>query len=47
MAIVMGELVPILPEYHIPQLYAYAVDPQPRYLSQKIRMLIDFFSGTI
>jgi len=34
-AIAMGELVPILPEYNTPQLNAYAVYPQTRYLSQR------------
>jgi len=42
-AISMGELVPILPDYEPPQLNAYAVYPQTRYLSQRTRVLIDFF----
>ncbi len=41
-AISMGELVPILSDYDLPQLNAYAVYPQTRYLSQRTRILIDF-----
>ncbi len=41
-AISMGELVPILSNYQPPQLNAYAVYPQTRYLSQRTRVLIDF-----
>jgi DNA-binding transcriptional LysR family regulator len=41
-AIITGELVPILSDYKLPQLNAYAVYPQTRYLSQRARMLIDF-----
>ena len=41
-AIAMGELVPILSDYKTPQLNAYAVYSQTRYLSQRARMLIDF-----
>ena len=41
-AIAMGELIPILSDYNAPQLNAYAVYPQTRYLSQRTRMLIDF-----
>ncbi len=37
-----GELVPILLDYKTPELNAYAVYPQTRYLSQRTRMLIDF-----
>ena len=41
-AVAMGELVAILPGYNAPQLNAYAVYPQTRYLSQRTRVLIDF-----
>ncbi len=41
-AISIGELVPILTDYDPPQLNAYAVYPQTRYLSQRARVLIDF-----
>jgi len=41
-ALATGDLVPILSDYKLPQLNAYAVYPQTRYLSQRTRMLIDF-----
>ncbi len=41
-AIAAGDLVPILSDYKLPQLKAYAVYPQTRYLSQRTRVLIDF-----
>lgn len=41
-AISTGELVPILPEYKLPQPNAYAVYPQTRFVSQRARLLIDF-----
>ena len=41
-AIAKGELVPILTHYNLPQLNAYAVYPQTRYVSERTRMLIDF-----
>ncbi len=41
-AIASGELVPILSDYTTPELNAYAVYPQTRYLSQRTRILIDF-----
>ncbi len=41
-AIAVGELVPVLPNYDLPQLNAYAVYPQTRYLSHRTRVLIDF-----
>ena len=40
--ITMGKLVPVLSDYNLPQLNAYAVYPQTRYLSQRTRVLIDF-----
>jgi len=41
-AIAMGELVPVLSDFNPPQLNAYVVYPQTRYLSQRTRVLIDF-----
>lgn len=41
-AIASGELVPILSDYKTPELNAYAIYPQTRYLSQRTRILIDF-----
>jgi len=41
-AIAKGELLPILSDYTTPQLNAYVVYPQTRYLSQRTRILIDF-----
>lgn len=43
--IAMGNLVSVLSEYDLPQLNAYAVYPQTRYLSQRTRALIDFLVG--
>ncbi len=41
-AITSGQLVQVLPDYKPPQLNAYAVYPQTRYLSHRTRALIDF-----
>lgn len=45
-----GTLVPVLKEFKTPQLDAYAIYPQTRYLSQRVRVFIDFlvkrFEGT-
>ena len=41
-ALATGDLVPVLADYILPQLNAYAVYPQTRYLSQRTRVLIDF-----
>lgn len=41
-AISSGDLVTILPDYFLPQPSAYAVYPQTRYLSHRVRVLIDF-----
>lgn len=41
-AIAAGELVTVLDAYSPPQLNAYAVYPQTRYLSRRARILIDF-----
>ena len=43
-AITSGDLVPILADYTLQQLTAYAVYPQTRYLSQRTRLLIDFLA---
>ncbi len=44
-----GELVPVMTDYTVPSINAYAVYPQTRHLSQRVRALIDFltdrFSG--
>ncbi len=42
-AIEAGELIPILTDFKLSFLNAYAVYPQARYLSQRSRILIDFF----
>ena len=39
-----GELVPILQQYKLPTLNAYAVYPKNRFLSQRCRYLIDFIA---
>ena len=41
-AVSKGELVPVLTEYTLPSSNAYAVYPKTRYLSQRVRLLIDF-----
>lgn len=42
--ITQGTLLPILTEYHYPQLAAYAVYPQTRHLSRRVRAFVDFLS---
>ncbi|MCC6916537.1 LysR family transcriptional regulator [Nitrosomonas sp.] len=37
-----GTLIPILTGYHYPQLAAYAIYPQTRHLSQRVRAFVDF-----
>jgi len=37
-----GELVPLLNEYKRPQIDAYAIYPQTRHLSQRVRAFVDF-----
>ena len=37
-----GALVPILKEYNLPQIDAYAIYPQTRHLSQRVRAFVDF-----
>ena len=39
-----GELMPILEQYKLPTLNAYAVYPKNRFLSQRCRYLIDFIA---
>ena len=45
-----GTLVPVLKDYKIPQIDAYAIYPQTRHLSQRVRAFVDFlvkrFEGT-
>jgi DNA-binding transcriptional LysR family regulator len=45
-----GALVPVLKDYKIPQIDAYAIYPQTRHLSQRVRAFVDFlvkrFEGT-
>jgi len=43
-ALISGELVPILQQYQLPTLNAYAVYPKKRFLSQRCRYLIDFIA---
>lgn len=49
-AIERGELVPVLDDYQQPQLEVYALYPQTRHLSQRVRAFVDFlvkrFEGT-
>ncbi|MBF0659830.1 LysR family transcriptional regulator [Psychrobacter sp. NG25] len=42
--VVSGELVPILQQYELPMLTAYAVYPKNRFLSQRCRYFIDFIA---
>lgn len=48
-AVERGELIPILTEYQWPSVNAYAVYPQTRHLSYRVRAFVDFlaeqFSG--
>ncbi|MDR4515526.1 LysR family transcriptional regulator [Nitrosomonas sp.] len=37
-----GSLMPILTQYHCPQITAYAVYPQTRHLSRRVRVFVDF-----
>jgi len=41
-AIATGQLVQVLADHSFPPIYAYAVYPQTRFLSQRCRLLIDF-----
>ena len=45
-----GSLIPLFDEYQFPQLNAYAIYPQTRHLSQRVRTFVDFlvnrFEGT-
>jgi len=45
-----GDLVPVLKDYKAPQIDAYAMYPQTRHLSQRVRAFVDFlvkrFDGT-
>ncbi len=37
-----GKLIPILPEYSLPQLNAYAIYPQTHHLSQRMKTFVSF-----
>lgn len=39
-----GALQPILPEYTLPTMQAYAIYPESRFLAQKVRVLIDYLT---
>ena len=41
-AIASGKLTPILQDYKVKDIYVYAVYPNTRYVSQRVRLLIDF-----
>lgn len=41
-ALAAGDLVPVLPGYRLPEMSAYAVYPETRFLSHRARRLIDF-----
>lgn len=43
-ALASGELLPILQQYQLPTLNAYAVYPKNRFLSQRCRYLIDYIA---
>ena len=44
-AIARGTLVPILTDYTIPAVSAYAIYPPTRHLSQRVRTFVDFLVG--
>ena len=44
-AIQAGELVPLMNQYQLPAMHAYAVYPQTRFLSERCRSLIDFIAN--
>jgi len=37
-----GELIPLLADHQLPEMYAYALFPNSQFLPQKVRLLIDF-----
>ena len=41
-AIVKGQLIPILQDFLVPDINAYAIYPPTRHLSQRVRRFIDF-----
>jgi DNA-binding transcriptional LysR family regulator len=45
-----GQLIPIFQEYQVPTIQAYAIYPQTRHLSRRVRAFVDFlvhrFAGT-
>jgi DNA-binding transcriptional LysR family regulator len=42
-----GRLQAVLPEYKALELSIYAVNPQPRHLSPKVRAFVDFLGSRI
>jgi DNA-binding transcriptional LysR family regulator len=44
-AIEEGLLIPVLTEYEWPSVNAYAVYPQTRHLSQRVRAFVDFLAN--
>lgn len=42
--IARGELIQIIPEFSAPEINAYAIYPQTRHLSQRVRTFVDFLS---
>ena len=45
-AIAAGRLVPLLTDYHMPSLTLYAVYPSRRFLSAKVRSMVEFLQAT-
>ncbi len=41
-ALAMGDLLPVLPDYHLHPMHAYAIYPKSRTPSQRVRLLIDY-----
>lgn len=46
-ALASGSLLPLLPEWRLPEGGIYAVYPSPRYLTPKVRSFIDFIAGRL
>ena len=42
-----GRLVPVLPDYHLPDLAMHAVYPSRRHLSAKVRALVDYLASEL
>ncbi|WP_434360918.1 LysR family transcriptional regulator [Parasalinivibrio latis] len=45
-SILAGQLKPVCTQYRFPEIHAYAVYPQTRFLSLRVRKLIDFVADT-